>query len=91
MNKGLTCKTGQTHVQRYTKPLLARIRTGEIDPSFVITHRVNLEEAPAAYKKFRDKEDGCIKVVLKPQLGWQCKDNNYQWQLERNLRMKHTN
>ena len=58
----------QTHVQRYTKPLLDRIRAGEVDPSFVITHRVNLEEAPVAYKKFRDKEDGCIKVVLKPQL-----------------------
>jgi threonine dehydrogenase-like Zn-dependent dehydrogenase len=69
MNKGLTFKTGQTHVQRYTEPLLHRIEAGEIDPSFVITHRVNLEEAPAAYKKFRDKEDGCIKVVLKPQLG----------------------
>jgi threonine dehydrogenase-like Zn-dependent dehydrogenase len=52
MNKGLTFKTGQTHVQRYTGPLLNRIEAGEIDPSFVITHRVNLEEAPAAYKKF---------------------------------------
>ena len=50
-------------------PLLHRIEAGEIDPSFVITHRVNLDEAPAAYKKFRDKQDGCIKVVLKPQLG----------------------
>ena len=62
-------KTGQTHVQRYTEPLLRRIESGEIDPSFVNTHRVDLAEAPAAYKKFRDKEDGCIKVVLKPQLG----------------------
>jgi threonine dehydrogenase-like Zn-dependent dehydrogenase len=69
MNKGLTFKTGQTHVQRYTEPLLRRIESGEIDPSFVNTHRVDLAEAPAAYKKFRDKEDGCIKVVLKPQLG----------------------
>jgi threonine dehydrogenase-like Zn-dependent dehydrogenase len=68
MNKGLTFKTGQTHVQRYTGPLLHRIEAGVIDSSFVITHRVNLEEAPAAYRKFRDKEDGCIKVVLRPQL-----------------------
>ncbi|MBV9130990.1 MAG: glutathione-dependent formaldehyde dehydrogenase [Verrucomicrobia bacterium] len=69
MNKGLTFKTGQTHVQRYTEPLLHRIESGEIDPSFVITHRVDLEDAPTAYKKFREKEDGCIKVVLKPKLG----------------------
>ena len=66
MNKGLTMKTGQTHMHRYMKPLLERIEGGQIDPSFVITHRVPLEEAPAAYKTFRDKEDGCIKVVLKP-------------------------
>jgi threonine dehydrogenase-like Zn-dependent dehydrogenase len=69
INKGITFKTGQTHVQRYTERLLHRIEAGEIDPSFVITHRVNLDEAPAAYKKFRDKQDGCIKVVVKPQLG----------------------
>jgi threonine dehydrogenase-like Zn-dependent dehydrogenase len=66
MNKGLTIKTGQTHVQRYTEPLLKKIEGGEIDPSFIITHRLPLEKAPAAYKTFRDKEDGCIKVVLKP-------------------------
>jgi len=66
MNKGLTIKMGQTHVQRYTKPLLEKIERGEIDPSFVITHSVPLEQAPDAYKTFRDKEDGCIKVVLKP-------------------------
>jgi len=66
MNKGLTLKSGQTHVQRYTRPLLQKIESGEIDPSFVITHRLPLEEAPGAYKTFRDKEDGCIKVVLKP-------------------------
>ncbi len=66
MNKGLTIKMGQTHVQRYGKLLLNKIEAGEIDPSFVITHRLPLEEAPDAYKKFRDKEDGCIKVVLKP-------------------------
>jgi threonine dehydrogenase-like Zn-dependent dehydrogenase len=66
MNKGLTLKTGQTHVQRYTKPLLKRIEAGEIDPSFVVTHPASLEEAPEMYKKFRDKKDGVIKVVLRP-------------------------
>ena len=66
MNKGLTIRSGQTHVQHYTKPLLEKIESGQIDPSFVITHRISLEEAPEAYKTFRDKEDGCIKVVLKP-------------------------
>jgi threonine dehydrogenase-like Zn-dependent dehydrogenase len=65
-NKGLTFKMGQTHMQRYLQPLLERIQQGEIDPSFVITHRLKLDEAPRAYKTFRDKEDGCIKVVLKP-------------------------
>jgi len=66
MNKGLTLKTGQTHMQRYMKPLLEKIEEGKIDPSFIITDRVSLDEAPAAYAKFRDKEDGCIKVVIKP-------------------------
>lgn len=66
MNKGLTIKTGQTHMHRYMQPLLSKIQAGKIDPSFVITHRVRLEDGPAAYKTFRDKEDGCIKVVLKP-------------------------
>jgi threonine dehydrogenase-like Zn-dependent dehydrogenase len=66
MNKGLTVKSGQTHVAKYHKQLLARIEAGEIDPSFVITHRVKLDDAPKMYKTFRDKEDGCIKVVLKP-------------------------
>ncbi len=66
MNKGLTFKMGQTHVQRYMQPLLDKITAGEIDPSFLITHTEPLENAPAMYKKFRDKEDGCIKVVLKP-------------------------
>lgn len=66
MNKGLTIKLGQTHVQRYTEPLLHKIQSGEIDPSFVITHRLPLEEAPSAYKMFRDKTDECIKVVLHP-------------------------
>ena len=66
MNKGLTFKMGQTHVQRYMQPLLDKIQKGEIDPSFLITHVEPLENAPAMYQKFRDKEDGCIKVVLKP-------------------------
>jgi threonine dehydrogenase-like Zn-dependent dehydrogenase len=66
MNKGLTIKMGQTHVQKYTKPLLEKIEKGEIDPSAIITHRVKLKDAPAAYKTFRDKKDGCIKVVLTP-------------------------
>jgi threonine dehydrogenase-like Zn-dependent dehydrogenase len=66
MNKGLTIKTGQTHMQRYMEPLLQKVVDGEIDPSFVITHEVPLDQAPEMYKKFRDKEDGCIKVVLKP-------------------------
>jgi threonine dehydrogenase-like Zn-dependent dehydrogenase len=66
MNKGLTMKTGQTHVQRYLEPLLQRIESGEIDPSFLITHVEPLEKGPDMYRTFRDKEDGCIKVVLKP-------------------------
>jgi len=66
MNKGLTIKSGQTHMQRYMKPLLQKVVDGEIDPSFVITHTAPLEKAPELYKTFRDKEDGCIKVVLKP-------------------------
>ncbi|MBZ9936928.1 zinc-binding dehydrogenase [Mesorhizobium sp. BR1-1-16] len=64
--KGLTMWTGQTHVQRYLEPLMKRIEAGEIDPSFVITHRIGLEEGPEAYKTFRDKKDGCIKVVIRP-------------------------
>jgi threonine dehydrogenase-like Zn-dependent dehydrogenase len=65
-DKGLTFKMGQTHVQRYMKPLLDRIQKGEIDPSFVITHPMKLDDAPHGYKIFRDKQDECIKVVLKP-------------------------
>jgi threonine dehydrogenase-like Zn-dependent dehydrogenase len=66
MNRAITIKTGQTHVQRYLQPLLERVQKGEIDPSFVITHRMKLEDAPEAYEMFRDKEDECIKVVLTP-------------------------
>src|SRR5580704_18455544 len=65
MNKGLTIKMGQTNVQKYLAPLLNKIEAGEIDPSFVITHKIKLEDAPKAYKTFRDREDGCIKVVVK--------------------------
>jgi threonine dehydrogenase-like Zn-dependent dehydrogenase len=64
--KGLTFKMGQTHIHNYLKPLLERIEKGEIDPTFIITHRLSLEEAPGAYHMFREKQDGCIKVVLKP-------------------------
>jgi threonine dehydrogenase-like Zn-dependent dehydrogenase len=66
MNKGLTWRMGQTHVNRWTDDLLHRIQEGQIDPSFVITHTVPLDDGPGMYKTFRDKEDGCIKVVLKP-------------------------
>ncbi|MDR5806393.1 zinc-dependent alcohol dehydrogenase [Caballeronia sp. LZ001] len=66
MNKGLTWRMGQTHVNRWTDDLLRRIRDGQIDPSFVITHTVALSDGPDMYTTFRDKKDGCIKVVLKP-------------------------
>lgn len=66
MNKGITIRTGQTHVNRWTEDLLRRIDEGQIDPSFVITHTVRLEDGPGMYTTFRDKADGCIKVVLKP-------------------------
>ncbi len=66
MNKGLTIKTGQTHCQRYFKPLLQRITNGEIDPSFVVTHRMKLQDAPKGYDTFLHKDDGCIKIVMTP-------------------------
>ncbi len=66
VNKGLTLKSGQTHVHRYLRPLLERIQNGEIDPSFVITHRLELEKAPQGYETFKHKQDNCIKIVLKP-------------------------
>jgi threonine dehydrogenase-like Zn-dependent dehydrogenase len=66
MNKALTMKTGQTHMMRYMQPLLERIQRGEIDPSFVISHVLPLDAAPGAYRMFRDKQDHCTKVVLKP-------------------------
>jgi threonine dehydrogenase-like Zn-dependent dehydrogenase len=66
MNRSLTIRSGQCHVQRYMKPLLEHIQEGRIDPSFIITHRLNLEDAPGAYDTFLNKEDDCVKVVLKP-------------------------
>lgn len=66
MNKGLTMRTGQTHVKRWTDELLGLIDEGQIDPSFVVTHSVGLEQGPDMYNTFRDKQDGCVKVVLKP-------------------------
>jgi threonine dehydrogenase-like Zn-dependent dehydrogenase len=66
MNKALTIKTGQTHVQKYFRPLLERIKNNEIDPSFVVTHRLHLGDAPEGYAAFGNKQDGCIKVVLTP-------------------------
>jgi threonine dehydrogenase-like Zn-dependent dehydrogenase len=66
MQKGLTVRTGQTHVNKWAQDLLRRIVEGDIDPSFVVTHTASLEQGPDLYKTFRDKEDGCIKVVLKP-------------------------
>ncbi|MBA2451562.1 MAG: glutathione-dependent formaldehyde dehydrogenase [Chloroflexia bacterium] len=66
VNKALTLKSGQTHMQRYMRPLLERIQNGDIEPSFIITHHMKLEDAPNGYSMFRDKEDECVKVVLKP-------------------------
>jgi threonine dehydrogenase-like Zn-dependent dehydrogenase len=66
MNRSLTIKTGQTHVQHYLRPLLDRIADGEIDPSFVITHRLSLQDAPRGYDMFLNKQDECIKIVMNP-------------------------
>lgn len=65
-SKGLTLKGGQTHVHRYLKPLLGRIENGDVDPSFVISHRIGLDEVPEAYATFQDKEDDAIKFVVRP-------------------------
>src|SRR5213075_3122481 len=65
MNRSLTIKTGQTHVHRYLKPLLARIERGEIDPSFVVSHHMNLDDAPRGYDLFMHKRDNVMKVVLR--------------------------
>jgi threonine dehydrogenase-like Zn-dependent dehydrogenase len=67
MNKSLTMRTGQTHMLRYMEPLMKRVQSGEIDPSFIITHRTSkLEDGPELYETFREKKDGCIKVVMRP-------------------------
>jgi threonine dehydrogenase-like Zn-dependent dehydrogenase len=66
VNKSLIMRTGQCHVHRYLRPLLERIRNGDIDPSFVVTHRLPLDEAPNGYETFKHKEDECVKVVLNP-------------------------
>jgi threonine dehydrogenase-like Zn-dependent dehydrogenase len=66
LNRAITLKTGQTHVQRYMGLLLKRVQDGDIDPSFVVTHRLPLEQAPEGYRMFRDKQDRCVKIVLKP-------------------------
>ena len=66
VQKGLTVRSGQTHVHRYLKPLLERVQKGEIDPSFIITHRLRLSDGPQAYETFKNKRDHCLKVVMKP-------------------------
>ena len=66
MNKGLTMRTGQTHVHRWAGELVHRIEEGQIDPSFVITHTAPLDQGPEMYRMFRDKQDSCVKVMLRP-------------------------
>src|SRR5690242_19292275 len=66
MNKGLTVRTGQTHINRWADDLLRRVQERQIDPTVIVTHRVPLSDGTGMYKTFRDEEDGCIKVVLKP-------------------------
>ena len=66
VNRSLTIKSGQCHVHRYMRPLLQRIENGEIDPSFIITHEMNLDDAAEGYHKFLHKEDDCLKVVMHP-------------------------
>jgi threonine dehydrogenase-like Zn-dependent dehydrogenase len=66
MNRSLTIRTGQCHVQKYMRPLLERIEKGDIDPSFVVTHRLDLDEASLGYETFKHKQDECVKVVLRP-------------------------
>ena len=67
-SKGLTFRMGQTHVHKYMPTLLDRIQRGDIDPTYIITHRLGLNDAPHAYETFKHKQDGCIKVVLKPEM-----------------------
>jgi threonine dehydrogenase-like Zn-dependent dehydrogenase len=67
MNKGLTLRMGQQHGQKYIPRLLEHIRKGELDPSYLLTHRASLAEGQSAYEKFKDKRDGCIRVVFTPE------------------------
>jgi threonine dehydrogenase-like Zn-dependent dehydrogenase len=64
MNRSLTLRTGQCHVHRYLQPLLRHIENGDIDPSFIITHRMKLDEAPEGYATFQAKNDECLKIVM---------------------------
>ena len=66
MNRSITLRSGQCHVQKYLEPLYQHVRNGDIDPSFVVTHRLPLGEAPNGYETFKHKQDECVKVVLKP-------------------------
>jgi threonine dehydrogenase-like Zn-dependent dehydrogenase len=66
MNRSLTIKSGQCHAQRYLRPLLQRIEHGDIDPTFVISHHLPLEQAPHGYEMFKHKQDNCTKIVLTP-------------------------
>jgi threonine dehydrogenase-like Zn-dependent dehydrogenase len=66
MNRSLTIRSGQCHVKRYMQPLLEHIEAGRIDPMFIITHRLRLDDAPTGYETFKNKEDECVKVVLTP-------------------------
>jgi len=66
LNKGLQLRAGQCHVHKYLGPLYERIKNGEIDPGFVVTHRLGLDVAPDAYETFKHKQDDCVKVILKP-------------------------
>jgi threonine dehydrogenase-like Zn-dependent dehydrogenase len=68
MNKGLTLRTGQTHMPKYLEPLLRRVEENSVDLSFIITHTAPLSRGPELYQTFRDKQDGCIKCVLKPEV-----------------------
>ncbi|WP_199182896.1 hypothetical protein [Mycobacterium sp. 4858] len=65
-NRSLTIKTGQCHVHRYMRPLLDRIRNGDIDPTIIVSHHLTLDQAPHGYEIFKNKEDGCTKVILNP-------------------------
>jgi threonine dehydrogenase-like Zn-dependent dehydrogenase len=66
MNKGITVRTAQQHGQRYMPKMFQHVQDGELDPSFLITHRMSLEEAPRGYELFKDKEDGCVRAVFAP-------------------------